>query len=294
MSNFEVAVVVASQTKDDTTWLRDVFPTWDKKIYVTDDPSAPLTVPANRGREGMVYLTYIIDNYDALPTVIIFQHANRYQWHNDDPLYDGERMLSRLQIQYVRDQGYVNLRCVWTLGCRVEIHPFSEEGATLPGADPSSSDARAGTFYKHAFEYLFPGMPVPEEVGASCCAQFAVTAEKIRERPKKDYERYRRWLLETKLTDDLSGRIMEYSWHMIFGKESVHCPDARTCYCNVYGLCNLTCEEQGVCRSQYTLPKISSMPDSWPELGWEGEWRNVTQMRAQQELDYSPRAEATR
>lgn len=95
----------------------------------------------------------------------------------------------------------------------MEIHPFSEEGATLPGADPSSSDARAGTFYKHAFEYLFPGMPVPEEVGASCCAQFAVTAEKIRERPKKDYERYRRWLLETKLTDDLSGRIMEYSWH---------------------------------------------------------------------------------
>lgn len=60
MSNFEVAVVVASQTKDDTTWLRDVFPTWDKKIYVTDDPSAPLTVPANRGREGMVYLTFVI------------------------------------------------------------------------------------------------------------------------------------------------------------------------------------------------------------------------------------------
>lgn len=144
---------------------------------------------------------------------MIFQHANRYQWHNDDPLYDGKRMLARLQIPYIKQEGYANLRCVWTLGCRVEIHPFSEEGATLPGADASSADAPAGAYYKDTFEYLFPNMPVPEEVGASCCAQFAVTAAKIRERPKRDYERYRRWLVETPLSDGLSGRVMEYSWH---------------------------------------------------------------------------------
>ena len=32
-------------------------------------------------------------------------------------------------------------------------------------------------------------------------------------RPKSDYEDYRRWLLETRLPDDISGRILEYSWH---------------------------------------------------------------------------------
>jgi hypothetical protein len=152
---------------------------------------------------------------------MIFQHANRYQWHNDDPLYDGERMLHRLQLPYVRQEGYVNLRCVWTLGCPNEIHPLTEEGAPLPGADGRSSDTRAGTYYKRAFEYLFPGTPIPEEVGASCCAQFAVTAAIVRARPKKDYVRYRRWLLETSLADDLSGRIMEYSWHSKHGHHLV-------------------------------------------------------------------------
>ena len=53
----KVAMVVASQTTDDTTWLNDVFTDWEKNIYVTDDPNAELTVPANKGREGMVYLT---------------------------------------------------------------------------------------------------------------------------------------------------------------------------------------------------------------------------------------------
>jgi hypothetical protein len=144
---------------------------------------------------------------------MIFQHANRYQWHNDDPLYDGQRMLSRLQLPFVKAQGYVNLRCVWTLGCPSEIRPSKEYIAPPPAGEEVSEEARAGAFYKPAFEELFPGEPVPEVIGASCCAQFAVTANKIRERPKSDYENYRRWLLETKLPDDISGRILEYSWH---------------------------------------------------------------------------------
>jgi hypothetical protein len=144
---------------------------------------------------------------------MIFQHASRYQWHNDDPLYDGHRILSRLQLPLVKAQGYVNLRCVWTLGCSSEIQPLKEFIAPPPDGEEISEEARAGAFYKPAFEELFPGVPVPEVIGASCCAQFAVTADKIHERPKSDYDNYRRWLLETKLPDDISGRILEYSWH---------------------------------------------------------------------------------
>jgi hypothetical protein len=50
-------LVVASQTKDNTTWLRTGFPSWEKAIYLTDAPSN-LSVPVNKGREGMVYLRY--------------------------------------------------------------------------------------------------------------------------------------------------------------------------------------------------------------------------------------------
>ena len=53
-----VALVVASQTTDNTTWLEESFPTWEKAIYLTDAPSN-LSVPVNKGRESMVYLTFV-------------------------------------------------------------------------------------------------------------------------------------------------------------------------------------------------------------------------------------------
>lgn len=135
---------------------------------------------------------------------MLFIHSQRFQWHNDDPYYDGVTMLRNFRVPYLQKQGYVNLRCVWTLGCPAEIHPLS---------DAHREDVHAGEYFKNGFMELFPGTPVPESVGVSCCAQFGVTRAKVLERPKSDYERYRRWLTETDLTDDLSGRIMEYSWH---------------------------------------------------------------------------------
>jgi len=147
---------------------------------------------------------------------MIFQHANRYQWHNDDPLYDGQRTLSRLQLPHILAQGYVNLRCVWTLGCPAELHPIQEYEALLGELSETQRDSRTGSVYKEAFEALFPGKAVPEAVGASCCAQFAVTGDKVRQRPRSDYEAYRQWLLDTALPDDISGRVLEYSWHSKF------------------------------------------------------------------------------
>lgn len=189
-------------------------------------------------------------------------------------------MLRNFQLPYLQEQGYVNLRCVWTLGCPVEIRPLS---------DAHRDDVHAGEYFKNGFMELFPGTPVPEAVGVSCCAQFGVTRAKVLERPKKDYERYRRWLSETDLTDDLSGRIMEYSWHsmtlfctistpifcsyrlVIFGQDAVYCPNASECYCKVFGLCDLDCPNEGVCNDRYVLPPFSSLPKGWPYVGWKGQ-----------------------
>ncbi|OCK80577.1 hypothetical protein K432DRAFT_392938 [Lepidopterella palustris CBS 459.81] len=263
------AVVVASQRTEDPSWLFTNFPDWEKNIYAVDNQSAPLTVPQNKGRESMVYLTYIIDNYNNLPDNVLFIHPNRYQWHNDDPDYDGLPMLRHFQLPYLEKEGYVNIRCAWSLGCPAEIKPLEEEGE-------HRAQVHAGGDYKQAFEVLFPGIEVPKFVGVSCCAQFAATRDKIRERPRKDYESYREWLLNTTLADSISGRILEYSWHMIFGKESVHCPSAEECYCKVFGLCNLECKERGSCTGRYILPPFSTLPEGWPVIGWQGEPRNRT------------------
>lgn len=52
-----VELVVASMKKENITWLHDYLTDWKKNIYVVDDPTAELTVPLNKGREAMVFLT---------------------------------------------------------------------------------------------------------------------------------------------------------------------------------------------------------------------------------------------
>jgi hypothetical protein len=64
-----VALVVASQTTDNTTWLEESFPVWEKAIYLTDAPSN-LSVPVNKGRESMVYLT------SAIPHMVLRSYAD--------------------------------------------------------------------------------------------------------------------------------------------------------------------------------------------------------------------------
>lgn len=72
--------------------------------------------------------------------------------------------------------------------------------------------------FKDAYTALFYGdaisdVLVPDAVGQSCCAQFAVSRDAVLRRPRSDYERFRRWLVETELDDAVSGRVFEYSWH---------------------------------------------------------------------------------
>ncbi|KAL2256550.1 hypothetical protein VTK26DRAFT_1500 [Humicola hyalothermophila] len=240
----------------------------------------------------MVYLTHLVDAYATLAPVTIFVHAARFAWHNDDPDYDNVALLRRLDLPYVRGRGYANMRCVWTIGCPVEIRPRLDAAGDAFGDHRNESDRGTGTgtgsgserserklttkeIFQQAFEELMPGVEVPEEVGVSCCSQFAVSREAVWRRPRKEYERWREWLLQTPLEDDLSGRVFEYLWHIIFGKDAVFCPAAEECYCKLYGLCDLNCDENH-CDGRYVLPKYATLPEGWPRVGWSGEERNFT------------------
>ena len=63
--------------------------------------------------------------------------------------------------------------------------------------------------------------PAPILVGAACCAQFAVSRDRVLARPVGDYERFRGWVVETEKSDAKSGRVLEFLWHVIFGMEAV-------------------------------------------------------------------------
>ena len=189
----------------------------------------------------MAYLTYIIDHYDGLPSTIVFLHSHRdgffKAWHVDTPLHDNVAAIRMLQLPFIQRNGYANLRCNWNPGCeksqRWNIHLTQDIWEEV--FEATSTPPANHTFDKHAAyeESEKKGL----RVAATCCAQFAVSREQVLKRPKSDYEKLRLWVTNTGLPDSESGRIFEFLWHIIFGKEMIYCPDEEKCYCDVYGRC---------------------------------------------------------
>lgn len=65
------------------------------------------------------------------------------------------------------------------------------------------------------FEELL-NMTMPDRFWTPCCAQFLVHRKRILARPKAVYERIQKWLIETPTENYYSGRVMEYTWHVLF------------------------------------------------------------------------------
>ncbi len=195
------------------------FASWQPAIYTVNpsdssSPNTTFTTPANKGHEAMAYLTYIIDNYASLPSTIAFVHSHRSgflsAWHTDTPLHSNVDSLNSLQIPFVQENGYANLRCNWNPGCRAQ-HTINEHVT--------------GEIWREIFRGTLTGKDgsddAPSRIGAGCCAQFAVSRSRVTERPLSDYEHFRQWIMDTEKTDAKSGRVFEFLWHVIFGMEAV-------------------------------------------------------------------------
>ncbi|EEP79332.1 conserved hypothetical protein [Uncinocarpus reesii 1704] len=211
------AVVIPKTRWQNVQWAYDLMPRWTPYVYSVDgETSYDLRLPANRGREAMAYLTFIIDNYDTLPEITAFVHGAHYQWHNDGAGSRTTAILNHLRMGAVERSGYVNLRCNPVPGCPTSVTPFkpTEE-------DIRSHDVRVDfpDIYMHLFNVS--RSQVPARIGAVCCAQFAATRSHIRERPRSDYIRMREWALTTHFDSKVVGWVFEMIWHVIFQKDAV-------------------------------------------------------------------------
>ena len=188
-------------------------------IYSTERFPEPgfLTPSTRRGRETPAYLSYIINFYDHLPDYSLFIHAYPEQWHNDLFGPWTHNTLRNIRYESIDAHGYVNLRCQLDPGCPTAVSPLNPSQADIDAHDIRATFAQA---YQEIFDV--PIEKVPAAVGNVCCGQFAVSRDRIRARPKEDYQRVLDWAATTELTDDFGvGWVMEKLWHIIFGMESV-------------------------------------------------------------------------
>lgn len=234
-SNYTRILVVPKLKSESVSWIAQELPDLKTAIYHVDDPSVggPYQVPKNKGHEAMVYLTYIIDHYDTLPDSILFFHAHRIAWHNNILLgLNSATTIRRMRDDRIARVGYMNSRCHLDPGCPDWIHldrpPLDFDMVKKPEEQHFSFELWA---------QLFPGHRAPPVLSQPCCAQFAVSRERVRDNPKTFYEHLRQWLLETRLEDADSGRVFEYMWQYIFARNPEHCPAPHSCYCDGYGIC---------------------------------------------------------
>ena len=196
--------------------MHDLKPDWTPYIYTSSRPPErgyKLKPPSYRGRESIAYLTFIIDYYDDLPEYVAFIHAAAKQWHNDLLGPSTAKLLKNVRLDTVKKKGYLNLRCDHDPGCPLDVKPFNPTDVDIKGRD-----IRA--YFADVYMELFDVSPsqIPQKIGNVCCGQFIVSRQRIRERPRSDYQRMRKWAMETKLTDSFGiGWVFEKVWHIIFG-----------------------------------------------------------------------------
>lgn len=276
----EVAIVVATTASVNTSWISEFFPTWSAYIYSVDDPTAALTV-RNRGREGSAYLSYIIDHYgtesettggaSSLAKNVVFHHPDRFQWHNDDHGIgdDAVPVLQRIKFSRVDEDGFINLRCDLNPGCE-DKEP--RKPTTVWNKD--AGGIQWLTLFGRALEELKPyelgpDPSWPELVQSPCCAQFVVSRKQILKVPKARYEQIRSFLydwhfrkyvpefegdviLGENITTEssegaIAGGLLEFMWHMIFGRPAVNCMPVGECDCRNFGICDVFCDDEDGC-----------------------------------------------
>ncbi|KAF2807826.1 uncharacterized protein BDZ99DRAFT_392026 [Mytilinidion resinicola] len=232
-SNYSRILVLPKTKDEDIHWIHAELPEIPLAVYQVDNDTAEYRVPKNKGREAMVYLTYLIDHYNDLPDTIMFFHSHRYAWHNNILMgLDTAQAIRRLNDARVARLGYMNTRCHTDPGCPDWIH------MDRPVVDFDDFHKPEEKYYrKGVWDELHPGAPVPPSLSAPCCAQFAVSRERVQQVPIERFVHYRKWLLETSMDDQFSGRVFEYIWQYIFTGNAVYCPAVSSCYCDGYGIC---------------------------------------------------------
>ena len=152
-------------------------------VYQRHDPSAPAFVP-NQGFEAGIYLRYIVDHYDTLPSVIAFVQ--------EDAGDDIGSQLSCLRLNH--DWGWTPLN----------LYFFGTRDISMWRKFAGNGDAVHACWTRLAadFNVLLP-VDADPVVSSYCCAYFAVTRDQVHRHSRASYvAAYERIVLATRCFSD--------------------------------------------------------------------------------------------
>ncbi|KAK0121930.1 hypothetical protein ONS95_010205 [Cadophora gregata] len=227
-----VNLVVAATSKEDYSWVKELKVPGMKVVpYIADDLNATHHAQKNKGHEAMMYHQYFYDFYDNLPDISILIHSQQRSWHIEQLLDQSMSFsLNHLDLREVQRRGFLNLRVTWGIGCSsgsMNTTRVNEESSTSPEQKEM----------QEAFRANFNVYNVPEILATPCCSQIAVTKERIRSVPREQYQHHIKWLLDSNLSDSISGRTWEHMWQYLFLEKSIDCPLEHKAYCRLYHIC---------------------------------------------------------
>lgn len=193
--------IVISRYNKDTSWsekFKNICPTCNIMVYDKENPNNKYNVPVNKGNEASTYLKYIIDFYDELPEYTFFCHDEEYAWHHSGSI------INHFEIAILSKQLYYNVNDKIILG-DIKYNDYGYQNIL--------------DWYSDFIEEYIPFKSLPNEnwtQGYRGSAQFLVHKTIIRNLPKKFYENLYIWITNTKLSSALTGRYLEWTWHLFW------------------------------------------------------------------------------
>ena len=225
INNIKNNKIIIHHFNEDLDWISYLDNTYEYIVYSRNLPNSDkvVNIKHDKGVESCAYLQFIIDNYDNLPENMVFIHAHRHSWHQDDYV---DVLIKKLDWT----KSYYNIN-------NSDIIPLiknDQEIAEHHFYHRTWSQCHYRKSYKlwveDVWHDLFDGkIEMPERIEGKCGAQFLVKKEIVKKYSKEFYQRLLNWLLTTdideklkvtkhsqNLSSQVSGRILEYVWNILY------------------------------------------------------------------------------
>lgn len=158
----------------------------------------PYNLSGNFGKEASVYLKYIMDYYNSLPTYVVFIHDEQFSWHHQGDI--SKTVLSNEGKQ----RHYLNFN-------KVKLGSIHNVGGWWKDMDQ--------WFTRYLEPYIGPHKKYGDwTVDKPCCAQFVVHRDRIRQLPFEFYENLYGWISTTPWSGEQTGRFLEWTWDLLFAR----------------------------------------------------------------------------